>query len=123
MQFLLFINSIVKVCCSPAFILKRSIVSEPSVLLPAAALTGNGQKRKERRMKRANKHGEGSRTFTFQSSSRGAVDKVIYSAAALNCLITGVLPSYDCTGPIKVRYLLLLNSLLDFAYNNAINRD
>ena len=55
--------------------------------------------------------------FHFKVLPDGAVE------LSLNCLITGVLPSYDCTVPIKVRYLLLLNALLDFAYNNAINRD
>jgi len=48
-QFLFIIIFIVKVCCSPAFILKRSIVGEPSMLLPAAALTGN-RRREETRM-------------------------------------------------------------------------
>jgi len=35
-QFLLFIIFIVNVCCSPAFILKKFIVSEPIMLLTAA---------------------------------------------------------------------------------------
>jgi len=44
-QFLLFIIFIVNVCCSLAFILKKSIVSAPSMLLTAVALTGNSQKK------------------------------------------------------------------------------
>jgi len=47
-----FIIFIVNVCCSKAFILKKSIVSEP-MLLTAAELSGNSQKRKELRKKRA----------------------------------------------------------------------
>ena len=66
--------------------------------------------------------------FHFKVLPDGAVDRakvilLFVSTATLNCLITGVLHSYDCTVPIKVRYMLLLNSLLDFAYNNAINLD
>jgi len=65
------------------------------MLLTAAALTGNSQKRRERRKKRA-KHGEGYGTLTWPFSFHS---------------------------PTKLRYMLLLNSLLDFAYNNAINSD
>jgi len=49
--------------------------------------------------------------------------KLFVSTATLNCLITGVFQFLQCTVPIKVCYMLLLISLLDFAYNNAINRD
>ena len=42
--FRFFIIFIVNVFCSLAFILKKSIVGEPSMLLPAAALKGNSQK-------------------------------------------------------------------------------
>jgi len=59
----------------------------------------------------------------FLQTAQSTEPKLFVSTATLNCLITGVLRSYDCTVPIKVRYMLLLNSLLDFAYNNEINRD
>ena len=121
---------IVNVFCSPAFILKKSIVSEPSVLLTAAALTGNSQKRKEWRKKRAKQTWRRLRNFymaifisKFFQTAQSTEPKLVVSTVTLNCLITGVLRSYDCTVPIKERYMLLLNSLLDFAYNNAINRD
>jgi len=46
-QFLfLFIIFIVNVWCSLALILKKSIMSEPSMLLTAAALTGNSREKK-----------------------------------------------------------------------------
>ena len=129
-QFLLFIIFIVNVCCSLAFILKKSIVSEPSMLLTAAALTGNSQKRKEWRMKWAKQTWRRLRNFymtifisKFFQKAQSTEPKLFVSTATLNCLITGVLRSYHCTVPIKVRYMLLLNSLLDFAYNNAINSD
>jgi len=44
-QFLLFIIFIVNVCCSLAFILKNSIVREPSMLLPAAAHRKHSEKK------------------------------------------------------------------------------
>ena len=81
------------------------------MLLTAAALTGNSQKRKEGRKKRAKQTlGEGYGTFTwpfyFKVLPDGAVDraKVIYSTATLNCLITGVVRSCGCTVPITVLY-------------------
>ena len=63
--------------------------------------------------------------FHFKDPPDGAVDraKVICKHCNVELSITGVLQSYDCTVPIKVCYMLLLNSLLDFAYKNAINRD
>ena len=130
-QFLLFIIFIVNVCCSLAFILKKSIVGEPSMLLTAVVLTGNSQKRKEWRMKRAKQTWRRLRNFymnyifisKFFQTAQSAEPKLFVSTATLNCLITGVLRSYDCTVPIKVGYMLRLNSLLDFMYNNAINRD
>ena len=79
---------------------------------------------------RQNKHGEGYGTFTwpfsFQSSSRRRSRQRQVICKHCNVELSyhrPVLRSYDCTVPIKVRYMLLLNSLLDFAYNNAINRD
>ena len=59
----------------------------------------------------------------FFQTAQSTEPKLSVSTATWNCLITGVLPSYDSTVPIKVRYMALLKSLLDFAYNNAINRD
>jgi len=61
--------------------------------------------------------------FKVLPEAQSTEPKLFISTATLNCLITGVLRSYDCTVPIKVRYMLLLNSSLDFACNNAINRD
>jgi len=122
MHFLLFIIFIVNVCCSLAFILKRSIVSEPSMLLTAAAFTGNSQKRKKWRIKRAKQTYRSLQNFymtifisKFFQTAQSTEPKLFVSTA------TRVLRSYDCTVPIKVRYMLLFNSLLDFAYNNAIN--
>jgi len=46
MQFLSFIIFIVNVCCSLSFILKKSIVGEPSKLLTAAALTRKQSEKK-----------------------------------------------------------------------------
>ena len=121
---------IVNVCCSLAFILKKSIVSVPSVLLAAAALTGNSQKRKECRMKRAKQTWRRLRNFymaifisKFFQTVQSTEPKLFVSAAPLNCLLTGVFQFLQCTVPIKVRNMLLLNSLLDFAYNKAINRN
>ena len=100
------------------------------MLLTAAALTGNSQKRKEWRMKRDKQTWRRLRNLymaifisEFFQTAQSTEPKLFVSTATLNCLLTGVLRSYDCTVPIKVRYMLLLNSLLDFAYNNAINRD
>ena len=125
--FLLSIIFIVNVCCSLAFISKKSIVSEPSMLLTAAALTGNSQKRKVWRMKPAWRRLWNFYMAIFTSKffqmAQSTEPKLFVSTATLNCLIIGVLRWYGCTVPIKVRYMLLLNSLLDFAYNNVINRD
>ena len=62
-------------------------------------------------------------TSKFFQMAQSTEPKLFVSSATVNCLITGVIGSYDGTVPIKVRHMLLLNSLLDFAYNNAINRD
>ena len=59
----------------------------------------------------------------FLQTAQSTESKLFVSTATLNCLITGVLRSYACTVPIKVRYMLFLNSFLDFPYNNVINRD
>ena len=63
--------------------------------------------------------------FHFKVLPDGALDraKVICKHCNTELSYHGVLRSYDCTVPIKVGYMLLLNSLLDFAYNNVINRD
>ena len=130
MQFLLFISFIVNVCCSPAFILKKSIVSEPSMLLPAAAHRKQSEKKKmadEAGLTNMDKvtellHGH----FHFKVLPEGAVDRAKVICKHCNVELSyhqPVIRSYDCTVPIKVRYMLLLNALLDFAYNNTINRD
>jgi len=59
----------------------------------------------------------------FFQTVQSTESKLFVSTATLNCLITAILRSFDCPVPIKVRDMLLLNSLLDFAHNNAINRD
>jgi len=83
------------------------------MLLPAA-LTGNSQKRKRMadeagvtNMEKVTEllHGR----FHFKVLPDSAVDRAKVSTATLNCLITRVLRSYDCTVPIKVRHMLLLN--------------
>ena len=98
------------------------------MLLTAAALRGNSQKRTEWRMKRAKLMEKVTELlldhFHFHVLPDGAVNR-----AKVICKHCNVELSYhwstsiDCTVPIKVRYMLLLNSLLDFAYNNEINRD
>jgi len=97
-QILLFIIFIVNVCCSQAFILKKSIVSEPSMLLTAAALTGNSQKRKEWWMNRAKQTWRRLWNFymalfisKFFQKAQSTEPKLFVSTATLNCLITGVL--------------------------------
>ena len=84
---------IVNVCCSPAFILKKSIVSEPSTLLTAVALTGNSQKRKEWRTKRAKQTWRRLRNFymasfisKFFQTAQSIEPKLFVSTASLNCL-------------------------------------
>ena len=91
------------------------------MLLTAAALTGNSQKRKEGRMRRAKQTWRRLRNF-YKAIF---ISKLFVSAATLNCLISGVLRLYDCTVPITVCYMLLLNSLLGFCELKlfAINLD
>ena len=64
--------------------------------------------------------------FHFKVLPEGLVDRAKGICKHCNVELSyhpPVIRSYDCTVPIKVRYMLLLNSLLDFVYNNAINRD
>ena len=100
------------------------------MLLTAVALTGNSQKRKEWRMMRAKQIWRRLRNFymailisEFFQTAQSTDPKLVVSTATLNCLITRAFQFLQCTVPKKVRYMLLLNSLLDFPYNNAINRD
>ena len=75
------------------FILKKSIVSEPSMLLTAVALTGNSQKRKEWRMKRAKQTWRRLRNCymaifisKFFQRAQSTEPKLFLSTATLNCL-------------------------------------
>jgi len=92
--FLLFIIFIVNVCWSLAFILKKSIVGEPSMLLTAVALKRNSQKRKEWRMKRAKQTWRRLWNFymvifisMFFQMAQSTEPKLFVNTATLNCLI------------------------------------